>query len=85
MAVRIRMMRMGRKNRPFYRIGAFDAHEERDGMAIENLGTYDPMESNSEKQVTLKRERVDYWLSVGAKPTETVASIFKKLGIAFKK
>ncbi len=85
MAVRIRMKRMGRKNRPFYRIGAFDAHEERDGMVIENLGTYDPLESNDEKQVTLKKERVEYWLSVGAKPTESVASVLKKLGIAFKK
>ncbi len=85
MAVRIRMMRMGRKNRPYYRIGAFDAHEERDGSVIENLGTYDPLESNNEKQVTLKKERVEYWLSVGAKPTESVASVLKKLGIAFKK
>lgn len=85
MAVRLRMMRMGRKNRPFYRIGAFDAHEERNGRVIERLGTYDPMESNNEKQVTLKKERVEYWLSVGAKPTESVASVLKKLGILFKK
>lgn len=85
MAVRIRMMRMGRKNRPYYRIGAFDAREERDGMAIENLGTYDPMESSDEKQVTLKKDRVEYWLSVGAKPSESVACILKKFGIACKK
>lgn len=85
MAVRIRMMRMGRKNRPYYRIGAFDAHEERNGKVIENLGTYDPLESNNEKQVTLKKDRVEYWLSVGAKPTESVASVLKKFGIAFKK
>lgn len=85
MAVRIRMMRMGRRNRPFYRIGAFDAREERDGMAIENLGTYDPMESDKEKQVTIKKDRVEYWLSVGAKPTESVASVLKRLGIPFKK
>ena len=78
-------MRMGRKNRPYYRIGAFDAREERDGRIIENLGTYDPMESNNEKQVTLKKDRVEYWLSVGAKPTESVASVLKKFGIAFKK
>ena len=78
-------MRMGRKNRPFYRIGAFDAHEERDGKVIENLGTYDPMESDSEKQVVLKKERVEYWLSVGAKPTESVGAVLKKFGIPFKK
>jgi len=85
MAVRIRMMRMGRKNRPFYRIGAFDAREERDGMAIENLGTYDPLESDNKKKVSLKKDRVEYWLSVGAKPTESVASILKRFGISFKK
>ena len=85
MAVRIRMKRMGRKNRPYYRIGAFDAHEERDGSVIENLGTYDPMEKNAEKQVVLKKERIEYWLSVVAKPTESVASVLKKFGIAFKK
>ncbi|OHB84460.1 MAG: 30S ribosomal protein S16 [Planctomycetes bacterium RIFCSPHIGHO2_02_FULL_38_41] len=85
MAVRIRMKRFGRKNRPYYRIGAFDAHEERDGSVIENLGTYDPMEKNVEKQVVLKKERIEYWLSVGAKPTESVASVLKKFGIAFKK
>lgn len=85
MAVRIRMMRMGRKNRPYYRIGAFDAREERDGKVIENLGTYDPLESNNEKQIALKKDRVEYWLSVGAKPTESVAAILKKFKIAFKK
>lgn len=85
MAVRLRMMRMGRKNRPFYRIGAFDAHEERNGRVIENLGTYDPLESNSEKQTSLKKDRVEYWLSVGAKPTDTVAVVLKKFGIAVKK
>ncbi|MCF6157133.1 MAG: 30S ribosomal protein S16 [wastewater metagenome] len=85
MAVRLRMMRMGRRNRPYYRIGAFDAREERDGRAIENLGTYDPIESDKEKQVTLKKERVEYWLKVGAKPTESVASILKRFGIPLKK
>lgn len=85
MAVRIRMMRMGRRNRPFFRIGAFDAHEERDGMAIETLGTYDLLEADKEKQVTIKRDRVEYWLSVGAKPTESVGHVLKRLGITFKK
>lgn len=85
MAVRIRLKRMGRRNRPFFRICAFDAREERDGRSIEQLGTYDPMEKEEEKKVVLKKERVEYWLSVGAQPTETVASILKKNGIAFKK
>ncbi|MBC8548655.1 MAG: 30S ribosomal protein S16, partial [Candidatus Brocadiales bacterium] len=58
--------------------------EERDGRSIEQLGTYDPMEKDEEKKVVLKRERIEYWLSVGAQPTETVASILKKNNIAFK-
>ncbi|ODS33653.1 MAG: 30S ribosomal protein S16 [Candidatus Scalindua rubra] len=85
MAVRIRLKRMGRKNRAFYRICAFDAREERDGRSIEQLGTYDPMEKEESKKVVLKRERIEYWISVGAKPTETVASILKKNKILFKK
>ena len=75
---------MGRRNRAFFRLCAFDAREERDGRSIEQLGTYDPMEKDEEKKVVLKRERIEYWLSVGAQPTETVASILKKNNIAFK-
>ncbi|NOR64606.1 MAG: 30S ribosomal protein S16 [Candidatus Scalindua sp.] len=82
--VRLRLKRMGRKNRAFFRICAFDAREERDGRSIEQLGTYDPMEKDEEKKVVLKRERIEYWLSVGAQPTETVASILKKNKIAVK-
>ena len=85
MAVRIRLKRMGRRNRAFFRICAFDAREERDGRSIEQLGTYDPMEKEESKKVVLKRDRIEYWLSVGAQPSETVASILKKNDIAFKK
>ncbi len=83
--VKIRLKRMGRRNRAFFRICAFDAREERDGRSIEQLGTYDPMEKDESKKVVLKRERIEYWLSVGAQPTETVASILKKNEIAEKK
>jgi small subunit ribosomal protein S16 len=83
--VKIRLKRMGRRNRAFFRICAFDAREERDGRSIEQLGTYDPMEKDESKKVVLKRERIEYWLSVGAQPTETVASILKKNKIAVKK
>jgi len=82
--VRIRLKRMGRRNRAFFRICAFDAREERDGRSIEQLGTYDPMEKDEDKKVVLKRDRIEYWLSVGAQPTETVASILKKNKIAVK-
>ncbi len=80
--VKLRLKRMGRRNRAFFRLCAFDAREERDGRSIEQLGTYDPMEKDEEKKVVLKRERIEYWLSVGAQPTETVASILKKNKIA---
>jgi small subunit ribosomal protein S16 len=83
--VKIRLKRMGRRGRAFFRICAFDAREERDGRSIEQLGTYDPMEKEESKKVVLKRDRIEYWLSVGAQPTETVASILKKNEIAIKK
>ncbi|GAX59883.1 30S ribosomal protein S16 [Candidatus Scalindua japonica] len=82
--VKLRLKRMGRRNRAFFRLCAFDAREERDGRSIEQLGTYDPMEKDEDKKVVLKRERIEYWLSVGAQPTETVASILKKNKIGIK-
>jgi small subunit ribosomal protein S16 len=72
---------MGRKNRPFYRIGAYDNRTRREGTPIEQLGTYDPINSDEAKQVSLDEERIRYWLSVGATPSETVASMIKKAGI----
>ena len=81
MAVRLRLKRMGRRHRPFYRLTAMDGRQGRDGRAIEELGHYDPLVSDTEKQVTLKRERIEYWLSVGARPTETVRDLLTKNGI----
>ena len=79
MAVRIRMKRLGRKHRPFYRICAMDAREKRDGKTIEELGTYDPMVREKSERVHLNMERVDYWIGVGAQPTEKVAVLIKKV------
>ena len=76
MAVRIRLARHGTTNRPFYRIVAADSSSPRDGRFIELLGTYDPL--TEPEKVTLKPERVKYWLGEGAKPSDTVNSIFKK-------
>ncbi|NOY27786.1 MAG: 30S ribosomal protein S16, partial [Oligoflexia bacterium] len=76
MAVRLRLTRMGRKKRPFYRIVAADSRSPRDGRNLEFLGHYNPMVNPSEIKVNL--ERVDYWLSVGASPSDTVASLIKK-------
>lgn len=80
MAVKIRMKQFGRKHRPFYRICAMDARSPRDGKVLEELGTYDPMVKDTDARVTLKGERVEYWLSVGAQPTEKVAVLIKKYG-----
>ena len=78
MAVRIRMKQMGRKHRHFYRIVAIDHRQPRDGRVIEELGTYDPHVPDSDKSVTLVPARIEYWMSVGAKPSEHVAVLLKK-------
>jgi len=80
LAVRIRMKKLGRTHRPFYRICAMDSRAPRDGRALEELGTYDPMVPETDARVVLNRERVDYWLSVGAQPTEKVKVLIKKYG-----
>lgn len=82
MAVRLRLKRMGRKNLPFFRLCVFEAKTRRDGRAIEELGHYDPRMALEEKKYVLNKERIAYWLSVGAKPTETVQSILLNNGIA---
>ncbi len=81
MAVRIRLKRMGRKNRPFWRICVFDARVRRDGETIEDLGFYDTLANDPAKVMKINAERAKYWLSVGAKPTEIVRQILKKSGV----
>jgi len=78
MAVKIRLTRKGTKKKPFYRIVAADVECPRDGRFLELLGTYDPMQDPA--VVTLKEDRVKYWLGEGAEPTTTVKSILKKQG-----
>jgi small subunit ribosomal protein S16 len=63
MAVKLRMTRMGKRNRPFFRINAIDSRSPRDGKIIEKLGHYDPIEKDKSRQVVLNAERVKYWLS----------------------
>ena len=77
-AVRIRMQMFGRKHRPFYRIVAIDSRQPRNGRVIEELGAYDPMIRDTDSRVTLKPDRVKYWLGVGALPSERVATLLKK-------
>ncbi len=80
MAVRIRMKKLGRRHRPFYRICAMDSRSPRDGKAIEELGYYDPMVRNVDARAVLKGERIDYWLGVGAQPSDKVKVLIKKYG-----
>ncbi|MCK5450314.1 MAG: 30S ribosomal protein S16 [Candidatus Omnitrophica bacterium] len=79
MSVVLRLKMFGSKKRPFYRIVAMTKSEKRDGKALEELGSYDPKKGKD--QVVLDRERVEYWLKTGAKPSETVKSIIKRLDI----
>ena len=69
---------MGRKHRPYFRIVAIDSRQPRDGRALEDLGTYDPKVSNTENRVTLKPDRIKYWMSVGALPSEKVQALLAK-------
>ncbi|TWT73508.1 30S ribosomal protein S16 [Posidoniimonas polymericola] len=80
MSVRIRMKKMGRTHRPFFRICAMDKRSPRDGRVLEELGTYDPMVPETDARALLKKERVEYWLGVGAQPSEKVAVLIKKYG-----
>ena len=79
--VRIRLKRIGRRHRPAYRLTAIDGRRSRDSKVIEELGAYDPVTPDESRQVTLNRERIEYWLSVGAQPSETVQRILEKQGI----
>lgn len=80
MSVRIRMKRLGRKNRPFYRLCAIDQRSPRDGRVLEELGHYDPMCKETDARAILKGERIDYWLGVGAQPSDNVRVLIKKYG-----
>ena len=80
MAVKIRMKMMGRKHRHFFRICATDSRAPRDGRVLEELGTYDPMIPDTDARVLLNNERIDYWLGVGAQPSDKVMTLIKKYG-----
>lgn len=74
----LRLKRLGRRHRPFFRITAMDKRSPRDGRVIEELGWYDPA-APDERQLSVNTERVDYWLSVGAQPSRTVASLLRRV------
>jgi len=81
MAVKLRMARMGRRHRPFFRINAVESRTPRDGRILEKLGHYDPIEKDRSKQLVLDKERVLFWLAQGAVPSDTVSEILLKNGI----
>lgn len=85
LSVKLRLKRLGRRNRSFFRLNAIDSRNPRDGRVIEQLGWYDPNAKESESQTSLNRERIEYWLSVGAQPSDTVRQLLKRQGIAVAK
>lgn len=84
MAVKLRLKRFGRKHCSFYRVNAVDSRIPRDGRVLEELGWYDPEAKEAGKQLSLKRERIEYWLGVGAQPSETVGKLLKTQGFKVK-
>ncbi len=84
MSVKLRMTRMGRRHRPFFRINVIDSRSPRDGRVIEKLGQYDPLEKDKDKQILLNKDRAQFWLAQGAVPSETVSEILLRFGIKHK-
>ena len=84
MATKIRLKRIGRRNRPFYRIIIIDSRKRRDGSAIEQVGWYNPIESNKEKNYVLKEDRILEWLKLGAQVTDPVKQINEKIRISIQ-
>ncbi|MFK7762038.1 MAG: 30S ribosomal protein S16 [Roseobacter sp.] len=85
MAMKIRLARGGSKKRPFYRIVAADSRMPRDGRFIEKLGTYNPLlPKDSEERVKMDAERIQYWISQGAQPTDRVARMLEAAGVKDK-
>lgn len=82
MAVKIRLRRMGAKKRPYYRIVVADSRTPRDGRFIEAIGQYNPIDKPA--SIRLNEERVFHWLKQGALPTDTVNSLFRKIGLLRK-
>lgn len=76
MAVHLRLQRFGAKKRPFYRIVAADSRSPRDGAFLDQIGTYDPMQDP--QAIAFKADRLEHWLSVGARPSDTVRNLIKR-------
>ena len=84
MAVKIRMMRLGRRHRPFFRINAMDSRTPRNGRILEKLGHFDPLEKNPDKQLVLDLDKVKAWIDKGAEVSDTMTDILRTKGIITK-
>ena len=82
MATKIRLKRIGRRNRPFYRMVVMDSRNRRDGAAIEELGWYNPIDSN--RSYDIKDERILYWLGEGAQPTDAARKLLRRAGLSHR-
>ena len=83
--VKIRLQKLGRRNRAYFRIVVTDVRVKRQGLYLEKLGTYDPIEKTPEKQVVVNIERVKHWTAQGAQPSHAVVSLLRKRGMVFDK
>jgi small subunit ribosomal protein S16 len=72
---------MGRRHKPFYRLNAIEKRRPRDGRIIETLGWFDPLVKDHDKAMSLDADRIRYWLSQGAQPSETVRTLLKRADI----
>ncbi|HJO15538.1 MAG TPA: 30S ribosomal protein S16 [Phycisphaerales bacterium] len=77
----LRLKRMGRRHRPFYRLNAMDKRAPRNGRVIEELGWFNPLLEDESKQLCFNAERIKYWLSVGAQPSDTARTLIKRIGV----
>ena len=82
MATKIRLKRIGRRNRPFYRLVTMDSRNRRDGAAIEELGWYNPIDAN--RSYDLKDERIIHWLGEGAQPTDAARKLLRRSGLSYR-
>ncbi len=78
MALKIRLQRGGATHNPHYRMVVADSRSRRDGRFVEVVGTYAPKDKKEDKQIVLKLDRVDYWVGVGAQPSDTARSLIKR-------
>lgn len=79
MALKIRLRQQGRNNRAFYRLVVTDVRSPRDGKYVEALGWYNPLEAELDKQLNLKQDRLQHWLSVGAQLTESARTLVARM------